>query len=272
MKPLEGLKVIELADYVSAPVCARILADMGAEGIKIERVGGNTWRGEGPKCCPTRFCETENPVFDIYNTGKKCIVLDLKTQEGLDICKKLLASADIFVTNNRIKALQRMGLDYDSIKSEFPKLIYAIGLGYGEKGPDADTPAFDHTAFWARTGFLLDCGCDCENYMPVLPPGAMGDTFTGMTLVSEILAALLNRSKTGKGDYVKSSLFHNGIFANGEMQIITQRPFGDTTYPKTRASLYFSSYNIFIINFIYHFIKCSDNPASFSSIHKLDKK
>lgn len=236
MKPLEGIKVVELADYVSAPVCARILADMGAEVIKIERDGGNTWRGEGPKCRPARFCETENPVFDIYNTGKKCIVLNLKTPEGLNICKKLLASADVFVTNNRVKALQRMGLDYDSIKSEFPKLIYAIGLGYGEKGPDADTPAFDHTAFWARTGFLLDCGCAGENYMPVLPPGAMGDTFTGMTLVSEILAALLNRAKTGKGDYVKSSLFHNGIFANGEMQIITQRPFGDTTYPKTRPS------------------------------------
>lgn len=234
-KPLEGIKVVELADYVSAPVCARILADMGAEVIKIERNTGNVWRETGKASCPWKFTDEENPGYDINNTGKKHIVLNLKTQEGMQICHKLLENADVFVTNNRIQALKRLGLDYETIKDRYPQLIYAIGLGYGENGPDANNPAFDHTAFWARTGFLLDMSPLSDDYHPVFPPSSMGDNFTGMTLVSEICAALFNRSKTGKGDYVRSSLFHNGIFAMGAMQIATQGENG-TVYPRTRQT------------------------------------
>ena len=232
-KPLSGIKVVELADYVSAPVCARILSDLGAEVIKIERNSGNVWRETGKASCPWKFTDEENPGYDINNTGKKHIVLNLKTQQGLQACHKLLESADVFVTNMRVQALKRLGLDYESIKAQYPKLIYAIGLGYGEKGPDANNPAFDHTAFWARTGFLLDMAPLSDDYHPVFPPSSMGDNFTGMTLVSEICAALFNRTKTGKGDYVRSSLFHNGVFAMGAMQIATQGENG-SAYPRTR--------------------------------------
>lgn len=221
-KPLSGIKVVELADYVSAPVCARILSDMGAEVIKIERNTGNAWRASGIASCPWKFNEEENPGYDINNTGKKHIVLNLKTPEGIAICHKLLETADVFVTNTRVQALKRLGLDYETIKDKYPRLIYAIGLGYGEKGPDANNPAFDHTAFWARTGFLLDMSPVTEDYHPVFPPSSMGDNFTGMTLAAEVCSALYNRTKTGKGDYVRSSLFHNGIFAFGAMQIATQ--------------------------------------------------
>ena len=232
-KPLSGIKVVELADYVSAPVRARILSDLGAEVIKIERNSGNVWRETGKASCPWKFTDEENPGYDINNTGKKHIVLNLKTQQGLQACHKLLESADVFVTNMRVQALKRLGLDYESIKAQYPKLIYAIGLGYGEKGPDANNPAFDHTAFWARTGFLLDMAPLSDDYHPVFPPSSMGDNFTGMTLVSEICAALFNRTKTGKGDYVRSSLFHNGVFAMGAMQIATQGENG-SAYPRTR--------------------------------------
>ena len=232
-KPLSGIKVIELADYVSAPVCARLLADMGAEVIKIERETGNVWRETGKASCPWKFTDMENPGYDINNTGKKHIVLNLKTEEGRAICHKLLATADVFVTNMRVQALKRLGLDYESIKDTYPRLIYAIGLGYGEKGPDANNPAFDHTAFWARTGFLLDMAPLSDDYHPVFPPSSVGDNFTGMTLATEVCAALFHRMKTGKGDYVRSSLFHNGIFAMGAMQIATQGENG-TVYPRTR--------------------------------------
>ena len=232
-KPLSGITVVELADYVSAPVCARILADMGAEVIKIERSTGNVWRETGKASCPWKFTDAENPGFDINNTGKKLIALDLKTEEGRAVCHKLLETADVFVTNMRVKALRRLGLDHGSLKDRYPRLIYAIGLGYGEKGPDADDPAFDHTAFWARTGFLLDMAPLSDDYHPVFPPSSVGDNFTGMTLVSEICAALFNRTKTGKGDYVRSSLFHNGVFAMGAMQIAAQEP-GGSVYPRTR--------------------------------------
>ncbi len=233
MKPLYGVKVVELADYVSAPVCARILADMGAEVIKIERNSGNVWRETAKASCPWKFTDAENPGFDINNTGKKQIVLNLKTEEGLAACHRILETADVFVTNMRVKALQRLGLDYESIRNLYPGLIYAIGLGYGEKGPDANEPAFDHTAFWARTGFLLDMAPLSDDFHPVFPPSSMGDNFTGMTLAAEICAALFNRVRTGRGDYVRSSLFHNGIFAMGAMQIAAQGEDG-SVYPRTR--------------------------------------
>lgn len=232
-KPLSGIKVIELADYVSAPVCARILADMGAEVIKIERHTGNAWRETGKASCPWKFTDAENPGYDINNTGKRHIVLNLKTAEGQATCHQLLETADVFVTNMRVQALKRLGLDYESVKDKYPKLIYAIGLGYGEKGPDANNPAFDHTAFWARTGFLLDMAPLSDDYHPVFPPSSVGDNFTGMTLATEVCSALFNRTKTGKGDYVRSSLFHNGIFAMGAMQIATQGENG-SVFPRTR--------------------------------------
>lgn len=235
-KPLSGIRIVELADFVSAPVCARILADMGAEVIKIERNTGNAWRATGKASCPWKFTDEENPGYDINNTGKKHIVLNLKTPEGLAVCHRLLASADVFITNMRVQALKRLGLDYPSIKDRYPALIYAIGLGYGEKGPDADQPAFDHTAFWARSGFLLDMAPVTDDYHPVFPPSSMGDNFTGMTMVGEVCAALFNRTKTGKGDYVRSSLFHNGIFAMGAMQIATQGPDG-SPFPRPRQRL-----------------------------------
>ena len=232
-KPLSGIKVVELADFVSAPVCARVLADMGAEVIKIERNTGNVWRATGKASCPWKFTDEENPGYDINNTGKKHIVLNLKTAEGLAVCHKLLETADVFVTNMRVQALKRLGLDYESLKDRYPTLIYAIGLGYGEKGPDANNPAFDHTAFWARTGFLLDMAPLSDDYHPVFPPSSVGDNFTGMTLASEVCAALFHRMRTGKGDYVRSSLFHNGIFAMGAMQIATQGENG-SVFPRTR--------------------------------------
>lgn len=232
-KPLSGIRVVELADFVSAPVCARILADMGAEVIKIERETGNAWRATGKASCPWKFTDEENPGYDINNTGKKHIVLNLKTAQGLEACHKLLEKADVFVTNMRVQALKRLGLDYESVKDKYPTLIYAIGLGYGEKGPDANNPAFDHTAFWARTGFLLDMAPLTDDYHPVFPPSSVGDNFTGITLASEVCAALFNRVKTGKGDYVRSSLFHNGIFAMGAMQIATQGENG-SVFPRTR--------------------------------------
>lgn len=235
-RPLEGIKVLELATFVAAPSCARLLADLGAEVIKVERPNGDDWRRTGVNYVPSRFSNQENPVFDIYNTGKKMIALDLKDPQGLEAFHKLLAWADVFVTNVRPAGLKRLGLSYEDLKEKYPRLIYSIVLGYGEKGPDADKPAFDHTAFWSKSGFLLDLSPlnDPETYSPINAPGGVGDTVTGMFLMGEICAALLNRNKTGKGDYVVSSLYHNGIFVTGTMNIITQKPFG-AAYPHSRV-------------------------------------
>ncbi len=233
--PLSGIKVVELATFVAAPVTGRILADLGAEVIKVEAPSGDGWRKTGAGYRP-RFNKDENPVFDIYNTGKKFISLNLKTPEGKEALFKLLEDADVFLTNTRPAALQRLGLSYEDLKDKFPKLIYAIVLGYGEKGPEKDTPAFDTTAFWSRAGFLRDLAPKTSEYYPINPPSGVGDTATGYLLVAEIATALYNRTRTGKGDYVRSTLFHNGIFCFGTMQIITQKPHG-SIYPCHRKDL-----------------------------------
>lgn len=231
--PLSGIKVVEMATFVAAPVTARLMADMGAEVIKVESPAGDGWRRTGVSYNP-RFCQEENPVFDIYNTGKKHISLNLKTPQGKEAFHKLLAEADVFITNTRPSALKRLGFSYEDIKDLYPKLIYAIVLGYGEEGPEAHKPAFDTTAFWSRSGFLRDMAVDGEDYYPVTAPSSVGDTATGYLLLAEINGALFNRNKTGKGDCVSSTLFRNGIFCMGTMAIISQKPFG-YPYPKSRV-------------------------------------
>lgn len=233
-KPLTGIKVLELATFVAAPVCSRLLADLGATVIKIERPEGDDWRKTSISFHANRYSYDENPVFDIYNSGKKHISINLKTPEGMEICHQLLAQSDVFLTNLRPAALGRLGLAYNQLKERYPALVYAIILGYGEKGPDADKPAFDVTAFWAKSGFSRDVTTMNECYAPMISPSSVGDTVAGTLLMGEICAALLRRSRNGLGDYVRSTLYHNGIFAMGTMGIITQKPYGKK-YPRART-------------------------------------
>ncbi len=225
-KPLEGYTVIDLTTYVAAPVCARFLGEMGARVIKIESPKGDAWRGTGVSLAPNRFTQEENPIFSLYNSGKDMICLNLKTQEGMAIMHRLLEKADIFITNNRPAALERLGLHYNQLKERYPRLIYGIVLGFGEKGPDADKPAFDTTAFWSRSGFLVDTASLTEDYHPVMAPAGVGDSYTGTNLAMQILAAVLQRQLSGRGQYVKSSLYHIGAFAMSTMTVKSQRPFG----------------------------------------------
>lgn len=232
-KPLAGIRVVELSTFVAAPVCARLLADLGAEVIKVERPEGDTWRLTGISYLPLRYSDAENPVFDIYNSGKQHLSLNLKNEEGMAAFHRLLSTADVFITNTRPAALKRLKLSYEDLKERYPRLVYGIVLGYGENGPDADKPAFDTSAFWARSGFLRDQSLRKEGYEPVQPPFSMGDTVTGYLLMGEICAALLRRERTGQGDLVRSSLFHNSIFTMGTMAIISQKPYG-RVFPEDR--------------------------------------
>ena len=233
--PLTGIKVLDLTTFVAAPVACRLMADMGADVIKVERPDGDTWRQTGKNYNTTRFSDEQNPVFDIYNSGKKHIALNLKDPAGMEVFHKLLAQADVFITNTRPTALRRLGISYEDLQEKYPSLIYGIVEGYGEKGPAKDDPAFDTTAFWSRSGFLRDMASFSEHYVPVQPPFGAGDTVTGYLLMGEVCAALYRRTQTGKGDFVCSSLYHNGIFTMGTMQIISQAPWG-RTWPTTRIA------------------------------------
>ncbi len=210
--PLEGIKVIEYANYVAAPVCGRLLADWGAEVIKIEPLNGDDMRKVGMQWCfPIE--EDENPLFEMENSGKKGIMVDTRTKEGVELIYKMLQDADIFLTNTRQRALDKSGLNYETIKEKAPHIIYAHLLGYGDKGPAKDNPAFDYTAYFARGGIagtIMEKGTSPGNTI-----AALGDHYAGLGLSAGILAALHKREKDGKGERVTVSLFHTAVFGMG---------------------------------------------------------
>ncbi len=214
-KPLQGIKVVELSTYVAAPGAARILSDMGAQVIKIESFSGDQWRETGKKMLGTD--DSENPVFDVYNTGKKSICVNIKTEEGLAFTLKMLESADVFITNTRARSLRKLGLDAKTLTAKFPHLVFASIDGFGSKGPDADSPGFDNISFWARSGFNMDIPYKTENYFPMPPTSGIGDCISGGFLVAGIMTALFNRERTGKGDIVNVSLYGAAIWAMSSM-------------------------------------------------------
>lgn len=241
-KPLEGIRVVEFANFVAAPSAGRLLTDWGAEVIHVESVKGDVWRFYGPTCnCPAT--EQENPVFDIFNANKKDIQIDTKNEEGREVLFKLLETADVFLTNNRPKALLKAGLNYEALKDRFPRLVYAMLTGYGQEGPDCNAPGYDGVAFFSRSGFLTDMA-DPSGY-PVNPPGCFGDATTGSILFGGICAALLGRERTGKGDLVEISLFGTVTWLVGVLMTFEQYGY---TYPKSRQTM----------NPIYNFYRCSD--------------
>ena len=132
--PLEGIRVIEYANYVAAPVTGRLLADWGAEVIKVEPLSGDSMRFVGMQW-NFPIDDEENPLFEIENSGKKGIMVDTTTKEGVELIYKLLEDADIFITNTRQKALDKSGLDYWTMKEKAPHIIYGHLLGYGDNGP-----------------------------------------------------------------------------------------------------------------------------------------
>nr|WP_295970670.1 CoA transferase [uncultured Bacillus sp.] len=209
-KPLEGLKVIDWATYVAGPTCARVLADWGADVIKVENPIGDALRRAGVNTHLPTLPE-ENPNFDLCNMGKKSIALNLKSEDGIEILYKLLEQADVFITNTRTKSLIKLGLDYDSLKERFPKLIFAQVLGYGEKGPLKDKPGFDFTAYYARGGMLGTLYE--EGTSPLNPVPHFGDNQVAMNLAGGILAALYKKQVTGMGDKVTASLYQAAMFA-----------------------------------------------------------
>ena len=208
-RPLEGIKVLELATFIAAPCCARFLADLGAEVIKVEAPAGDPLRytavNEGrPQD------QKENTSYDLENAGKTCVCLNTKTAAGREALEKLIAEADIFITNWRQNPLKKAGLDYDTLHAKYPRLVYGFVSGYGEKGPDKDLPGFDFTAFFARGG-VLGTLFDRDS-LPMLTIAGFGDHQVGMYLASGVLAALYRARETGIGDRVVVSLFHSAIW------------------------------------------------------------
>ena len=205
--PLEGVKVVELGVWVAGPAAGGILADWGADVIKIEPPTGDPARTFG-KMLGTDL--GTNPPFEMDNRSKRSVVLDLTTDEARTAALELLDTADVFVTNVRRRALQGLRLDFESVSARNSRLVYGLITGYGETGPDADRPAYDVAAFWSRAGVahLLTR----PGQTPPFQRGGMGDHAAGMTLVAAICAALVARDRTGTGQLVTTSLYRQGAY------------------------------------------------------------
>lgn len=213
-KPLEGIRVVEMATFIAAASAGRFMADLGADVIKIESAKGDPLRHTAPS--EGRPLDMyENTTWDLENGNKRCISLNMKDPAGKEAFFKLLDTADVLITNWRIQALERAGLDYETLKVRYPKLVYAICTGYGEYGPDKDLPGFDFTAFFARGGYLDSLRQRGTVPMNVVP--GLGDHNVGMNLAAGICAALLQAKLKGVGEKVETSLFESAIFNMGMM-------------------------------------------------------
>lgn len=209
--PLEGLRVVELGVWVAGPAAGGILADWGADVVKIEPPDGDPARTFGRMLgIDPLDRHHDSPPFEMDNRGKRSVVLDLATGDGQSRARDLLADADVFVTNIRTGALRRIGMDFESLASVNPRLVYGLITGYGTDGPDADRPAYDVAAFWARAGVahLLTRPGDT----PPFQRGGMGDHSVGMTLAGAVCAALVARARTGTGQLVSTSLYRQGAY------------------------------------------------------------
>lgn len=232
-RPLTGIKVLEMSAFVAVPATARFLCDMGAEVIKIESSKGDGLRYTG-LFEGRPFDQHENTSFDMQNGGKKCIVLDVRTDEGKKVLAKLLDWADVFLCNWRPAAMKRAGIDYETLHKKYPSLVFGNLTGYGEKGPDKDLPGFDYTAFFARGGLSVSLP-QKDTYTLNSAPG-LGDLQGGMMLAAGVCAALYRAKVYGIGDKVSVNLMHAAIFTQG-MAIQTQQyhgKYGQDPYPFDR--------------------------------------
>jgi len=206
---LNGVRVVDLTTYAAGPVCCRVLADWGADVIKIEPLAGDTYRHFG-RMMGTPVGEGEDPLFYLDNANKQGIAVDLKKDEGKAIIHKLLERADVFVTNYRHDAIGRLGLSFEDLSVKYPRLVYGYINGYGTNGPDAAKPGYDFSAYWGRGGIMIELGE--PNAPPLSALGGFGDHPTGTFLAGGIAAALYGREKTGKGEKVEVALYHAAIW------------------------------------------------------------
>ena len=228
---LSGVRVIEMGLWAAGPAAGAILADWGAEVIKIEPPGGDPMRFLFKALSGSK--ESICPPFEVLNRGKSSVEVDVNRPEGLAIVERLIAGADVFISNMRPSFLTRAGLGYDKLHALYPRLVYAVLTGYGLEGPDRDAPGYDVAAFSARSGVAS------RSTAPGAPPpnlaSGMGDNLSGVALVGGITAALYARERTGEGELVSASLLRTGIFGIS-MDLATRLTLGRLATPVRRES------------------------------------
>ncbi|MFD5296364.1 CaiB/BaiF CoA transferase family protein [Streptomyces mutabilis] len=215
MKPLEGIRVLEVAMYGFVPSAGAVLADWGADVIKVEHaVTGDPQRGLR-QTGPFKVEGEPNPNVAHANRGKRSLGLDMGKPEGREVLYELAQDADVFLTSFLPASRARLGIDVDDIRAVNPRIVYARGSALGPRGAEADRGGYDMTAFWARAGTAASITPPGTTGM-IMPPGpAYGDTVSGTNLAGGIAAALLRRERTGEPSVVDVSLLGSGLWALG---------------------------------------------------------
>jgi len=211
--PLAGVRVVEVASYVAAPAAGALLADLGAEVIKVEVPQGEVYRHARPRHGGYASRFPESPPFHMDNRGKRSLALDLGGAPAREALARLLDGCDVVLTNLLPRRARRYGLDAATLRARRPSLVVASLSGYGPEGPEAETPSFDYTAYWARTG-LMDILRDAEAPPAWQRPG-IGDHAASLALTTGILAALRVRDRTGEGQEVDVNLMQVGLYLQG---------------------------------------------------------
>ena len=224
------MKVVELGVWVAGPAATGIMADWGANVIKVEPPTGDPQRAVFGALGVAD--QAGLPPFEIDNRGKRSVVLDLRQDADMEKLHELLTEADVFVSNVRTAGLKRMGLDAETLTKKYPRLVYGLLTGYGSTGPDAEKAGYDIGAFWARTGLAHTLVPPGDN--PPSVRSGQGDHTTGLSMCAGVMAALFDRERTGKGRVVETSLLRTGMYTIG-WDIGNQLRFGKRSSTKPRS-------------------------------------
>ena len=237
--PLAGVRVVEVASWVMVPSAGAILAANGADIVKVEPSGS-----ADPSRATTFEIDGDviEPGFELSNSGKRGITLDLQNEAGQEVLHRLLDGADVFLTNVRSAALERAGLLPEALHARYPELIIGHGTGYGRAGAEANRPAFDELAYWARGGIGRTLAPADEP--PVQLVGAMGDMPSGVALVAGVMTALFRRERGEGGSIVDVSLLGAGLWTNGWelQQALIGQPRRPTQPRESRLSPLYNCY------------------------------
>jgi len=208
----KGLKVLDCASFIAAPAAATVLSDFGADVIKIEPPGAGDPYRNLPNL-PGYPRSEHNYAWMIESRNKRSLALDLSKPDGKEVLRRLVAEADVFITNFPPQVRARLGIAYSDLAPLNERLIYASFTGYGERGEEANKPGFDSNAWWARSG-MMDLVRADEDTTPARSVAGMGDHPCAMALYGAIVTALYKRERSGKGSEVKSNLMANGVWSS----------------------------------------------------------
>jgi crotonobetainyl-CoA:carnitine CoA-transferase CaiB-like acyl-CoA transferase len=217
--PLDGIRVLEVANWLAAPSAAALMADLGADVVKIEPPGGDFFRGY---MAHLRATDGRNYNFELDNRGKRSVTVDLEQPGGNEVVLRLARHADVFITNLTRQRLERYGLTFPALRGVNRRIVYGALSGYGSRGPDADKAGFDAGAFWAASGIMGVMGA--AGTPLVQSRGGQGDHPTGLNLLAATLAALRLRDRTDEAQFVDVTLQRTGLWTVGSdvSQVLNQ--------------------------------------------------